>query len=164
MSILMEYGSIQGETTDTSHSGWLDIEEINFDGVKRRITSKASTSHDRESANSEFSEIVLIRHMDKASPGLFLEACQGRGKELILHLTKTSSTGAGADTYLQYVLKNAIISGYEVMASRYSRCRPAEQLTVSFTCMELRYTPYDDEGKALAPVAVGYDPTTHMLA
>lgn len=99
--------------------------------------------------------------MDKASPQLFLEACQGRGKELIVHLTKTTSAGRGADTYLEYRFSHALISGYQVLASRHSRYRPVEHLTVSFTGLEIRYIPYDEDGNALAPMAVGYDPATH---
>lgn len=52
MSLFMQYPGIQGESADTNHRHWIDIENLRW-GVKRRITSHTSTRNDRESANAE---------------------------------------------------------------------------------------------------------------
>ncbi|MCC5812090.1 MAG: type VI secretion system tube protein Hcp [Ectothiorhodospiraceae bacterium] len=164
MSIFLQYDAIQGDATGAEgHEGWIDVEEVHFAGTHRRITSTTGTRVDRESANAEFSEIQIIRRADRASPYLFLKACCGRGGDMLLHLTRTGS-GSGEETYVQYVLKDAVISGFKVCASRCLRNRASEQLTVSFTGMEIRYIPGNDDGTPLAPIAVGYDVTTNKVA
>lgn len=163
MSIFMRYGNIQGEGRDfAGHDTWLDVDEIHFEGVNRRITSPSNTRRAREFSNVELSVFHLIRRTDKASPYLFLEACCGTGNTLTLHLTKTGS-GIGSNVFLEYVLKNARIRSYRVLACSTSRRRPAEHITISFTGMELRYIPHDSDGNALPPLAVGFDPTTNRI-
>ncbi|MDN3517521.1 type VI secretion system tube protein Hcp [Aquisalimonas lutea] len=160
MSIFMSFPGIQGETADMSHVGFLNIDYLEW-SVARRITSPPGTSFDRESANAEITDLFLIRRMDSATPRLFLEACCGSGKEILIRLTKTG-VGSGAETFAEYVLKNAIISDYEVTATKNDAIRPVEELTISFTGLELRYTPYDDRGKALASASVGFDTSTNQ--
>lgn len=164
MSIFMQYQSIRGDARDANgHDKWIDIQEFHFQGIHRDITSATGTRSDRESANADLSEIELIRYMDRASPELFLKACCGKGNDMTLHLTNTTSTGSGADTYLQYILRNALISRYAVLARCQSRRHPAEKLRVSFIALEMRYVPYDDDGNMLAPIAVGYSKATNTL-
>ena len=76
-----------------------------------------------------------------------------------LHFCKNSQ-GYGADTYLSYVLKNAIISGYRIKVHKDDMTRPNEEIKISFTAIETRYTPHDDKGTAKASVMMGYDLTT----
>lgn len=159
MSIFMNYQGIKGESSDKNHPEWMDIENIQW-GVDRRITSSTSTQNDRESANAEISDLVVTRHMDSATPNLFIESCCGTGKDVVIHLTKTG-TGSGTDTYMEYTLKNALISHYSVSANGQDTARPLEQLTVSFVDIEVKYTPHDEDGNALAAVAVGFDTATN---
>ncbi len=74
MSIFLQYDAIQGDGAGAGgHQGRITAEEIHFAGTHRRITSATGTRFDRESANTEFSEVVLTRYADRASPYLFLE-------------------------------------------------------------------------------------------
>ena len=84
----------------------------------------------------------------------------GAGKEVRLILTKTGK-GEGSDIYMEYSLKNAIISSYEVGGSTDDTNRPIENITISFVEIEARYTPYDDNGNAMAACAVGFDTATN---
>lgn len=155
MSIFMNYSGIKGESSDSNHKGWMDLENLQW-GVSRRITSGSSTQNDRESANAEISDLVVTRRMDSATPNVFIESCCGTGKDVVIHLTKTGS-GSGADVYMEYTLKNALISNYQVSATSQDTGRPVEVLTISFVDLEVKYTPYDEDGKAEAAIAVGFD-------
>lgn len=159
MSIFMNYDGIKGESSDKGHKQWMDIDSIQW-GVTRRITTNTSTQNDRESANAEISSLVLNRHMDSATPSIFIESCCGTGKNVIVHLTKTG-TGSGTDVYMEYTLKNALISDYQVSAQSQDSGRPMEMITISFVDIEVKYTPYDDNGNALAAIAVGFDTATN---
>jgi type VI secretion system secreted protein Hcp len=159
MSIFINYEGIKGESSDKSHKQWMDIETIQW-GVTRRITSNTSTQNDRESSNAEISSLVITRRMDSATPNLFIESCCGTGRTVVVHLTKTG-TGAGTDVYMEYTLKNALISNYGVSAETQDTERPLETLTISFVDLEVKYTPYDQDGNALAAIAVGFDTATN---
>ncbi|MEX0731185.1 MAG: type VI secretion system tube protein Hcp [Aquisalimonadaceae bacterium] len=164
MSIFMKYGHLRGESADAGHVGWVDVDEVYFHGVKRRISSNSGTRFDRESAVTEIRDITLIRYMDQASPGIFLESCCGDGKDLTLHYGKTTSTGSGNDLFLEQVLEHAVIADYKVYSSIYSRRRPSEKLTISFTGLLLRYIPHGDDGTPLSPLAVSYSTRTNTTA
>lgn len=159
MSIFMNYEGIEGESADQNHKGWMDVESVQW-GVTRRITSATSTQNDRESSNAEISDLVVTRRMDSATPRLFTEACCGNGKDVIIHLTKTGA-GTGADVYMEYTLKNALLSNYQVNAAAQDEVRPTEVLTLSFGDVEVKYTPYDQDGRAEAAIAVGFDTATN---
>ncbi len=160
MSAFLHIDGVPGEVSDTNYSGWLDIQKWQW-GVSRAITSSTSTQGDRESSNATITDLKITRHMDKATAKLFIEACCGTGKMIKLVQTKTG-TGTGADTFIEYTLKNALISQYNVVASNKAGTRPKEELTISFVDIEVKYTPYDEDGNAQAPIAVGFNTATNI--
>ncbi len=159
MSIFVNYEGIKGEASDPGHKDWMDVETISW-GVGRNITSATSTQGDRESSNAVIHDLQITRLMDKSTPKLFIESCCGTGKEVKIHLSKTG-TGSGTDVYMEYTLKNALISNYNVTAATQSTERPLETLTISFIDVEVKYTPYDEDGNAEASIAVGFDTATN---
>ena len=163
MSIFMDYDGIPGgQTADKHNHGLIDVDDIAWN-VRRRITSHTSTRHDRESANAVIGDLTLTRRMDGASPYLFVESCCGRGRTVVIRLTKTGS-GEGGDVFMEYTLKNALISRYRTGAVSQGGIRPTELVRISFTAIEVRYTPYDQDGNAMAPVAVSFDTSTNEKA
>jgi len=159
MAILLHYEGIEGETSDNNHKGWIDIASWML-GTKRDITSNTSTKGDRESSNARISDLKINKYMDSATLGLFLESCCGKGKTVKLRLTKTG-TGDGSDVFMEYILENAIISEYDVGGDEEDTKRPLETITISFVAVQVRYTPYDEKGNAMAPMAGGFDTATN---
>ena len=160
MSIFFKREGIVGESSDSNHKNWVDIEDLEW-GVSRQITSSTSTQGDRESSNAIISDLKLSKFMDKSTPKFFIEACCGRGKDITLELTKTGS-GGGSDTYIQYILHNALVSSFITEHINDSGFRPVEEIKISFTSMEMKYIAYDEDGNTLAPEAVGFDSKTNM--
>jgi len=159
MSIFMKITGITGESSDSNHKGWMDVDSLQW-GVNRLITSSTSTANDRESANAVISDLTFTRGMDSSTPSIFIDACCGNGKDVEIHLTKTGS-GSGADVFMQYTLKNALISEYHVSGDSQSTERPTENVTLSFIDVEVKYIPHDEDGKALSAIAVGFDTATN---
>ncbi|MBI3899441.1 MAG: type VI secretion system tube protein Hcp [Gammaproteobacteria bacterium] len=155
----MSYEGIRGESSDSGHKNWIDIVSFSW-GTSRRITSATSTQGDRESSNAKITDLILTKKMDSSSPKLFLESCCGTGKNVMLHLTKTGS-GVGADVFMEYNLKKALISKYEVGGEAADMDRPTEVITISFVELDLRYTPYNDNNQATSPIAVGFNTATN---
>lgn len=160
MSIFVNYEGIKGESSDSGHKNWMDVEAVNW-GVGRQITSSTSTQGDRESSNAVISDLQITRFMDSSTPKLFIESCCGTGKDVVIHLTKTGK-GSGTDVYMEYTLKNALISNYSVSASAQDTNRPMENITISFVDVEVKYTPYDEDGNAEGAIAVGFDTASNV--
>jgi len=159
MSIFMKYDGITGESSDINHKGWMDVENIQW-GVHRNITSGSSTQNDRESSNTEISDLMVTRHMDSATPMIFIESCCGKGKDVLINLSKTGA-GSGSDIFMEYTLKNALVTNYQVSANSQDNTRPTETMTISFVDIEVKYTPYDEDGNAGASTAVGFDTSSN---
>ncbi|MGH1441278.1 MAG: Hcp family type VI secretion system effector [Cellvibrionaceae bacterium] len=162
MSIFLLHPDITGESSDSFHKGWMDVESIEW-RIGRKITSRPSTRGDRESSNPEYSELLLFKRMDSATPKIFIESCCGRGKMIIIECAKTGA-GNGSDVYMQYRLENAIISHYRVSAKAKRGKRPLEAIKISFKRLDQRYIPYSEDNVAQAPIAVGYDAARNMMA
>ena len=162
MSIFVQYEGITGQVSDAEHKGWMHVHELAW-GAGRNITSRPSTRGDRESSNAQVSDLVMTRLMDKATPKLFLAACCGKGKRVEIHLTKSGQGGA-AEVYMTYVLQHCLVSFYAMTDSPKHTTGAAERIEISFTGLEVKYTPYDDDGMALGPLAVGFDTATNMRA
>ena len=77
------------------------------------------------------------------------------------HLTKTGK-GSGADIFMEYTLKNALISHYQVEADIDDAGRPIEKIFISFVDLEMKYIAFDEDGNAMAPEAVGFNTSNNM--
>lgn len=155
MNIFIKIPGITGDCSDKNHSGWIAADIIQW-GSGRKITTVTSTRGDRESSNATISDLIIYKLMDRSTASLFLAACCGTGQDIEIHLTKTGA-GQGADVYMIYTLKNAIVSHYTMQAKGKSHHRPYEEVYISFTAMTIRYTPYNEDGNITAPIAVGFD-------
>lgn len=159
MSAFLYYEGIQGEVSDVGFQNWIDISEWSW-GVGRSISSHTSTQGDRESANATIRDLNITRFMDKATAKLFIESCCGTGKTAKIVQTKTG-TGNGADVFVEYTFHNALISHYSVRALNNAVARPREEMILSFVDTEVKYIPYDENGIAEAPIAVGFNTATN---
>jgi len=82
-------------------------------------------------------------------------------KPVILMLKTKTGKGSGADVYLELTLKNALINKFSFAGKSQSNNRPMEAISVSFVEMEVKYTPYDEDGNQIAAIAVGFDTATN---
>lgn len=160
MSIYLKYGNIKGNVSDKGFAGFIPLIHAEM-GVGRNITSATSTQNDRESSNAEIRDLHIVKAMDKSTPYLFIESCCGRGTDVEIILTKTGH-GDGAEEFMRYSLKNVLISNYLVYATAQGNARPLERFTLSFVDMDIKYTPYDEDGASQSPIAVGFNTATNM--
>ena len=152
----MNYEGINGEVTASGHEQWIDIDSYNW-GATRGITAATGTNQNREATSVSINEFTITKLVDDATPYLFKEACIGTGKEVRIVSTKT---GDKLEDYIEYVLKDVMISGYHVNTDGE---RPVETITLSFTKIEQSYTPFDDANNAKASVKNSYDLTTAQM-
>lgn len=154
MGIYVNFDGIPGDATEQNHKKWIDVTSIQW-GVGRAISTVAGRTQNREASQPSVSEVTISKSFDSASPKLFTAACTGNeGKTVKIDLTTTSSGGL---VYCTYTLTNALISSYSVSSDGD---RPGESISISFTKMEFKFTPYDNQNKAGTPVTVSYDLAT----
>ncbi|MEP9379128.1 type VI secretion system tube protein Hcp [Aquabacter sp. CN5-332] len=154
MAIYLNYDGIQGEATQESHKKWIDVLSLSW-GVGRGISTPAGSTNNREASEPSLSEVSIVKLFDASSPKLFTESCTGStGKTVKIDLVTTGSPGV---TFCTYTLTNALISSYSVSSGGD---RPTESLSISFTKLEFKFTPYDDKNKPGTPVTVSYDIAT----
>lgn len=154
MAIYIQFEGIQGNVEAKGHENWIEANSLQW-GVGRAITSKIGSSKDREASAPSISEVVVTKEMDKSTPHLFTEACIGKGKKVEIHLVKTDADQL--QSYMEYTLTDALISGYSVSTGGD---RPQENISISFTKIEMKYVPWKDDHTKDSPIPAGYDMTT----
>ncbi len=149
----MQIDGIKGNVTATGHEGWIELTSF-VSGVGRNIsgTSPGKQSN-RESAAPSFSEISVTKDTDETSPLLFAEACVGKSKTVTIHFCETGDTALL--TYLEFDLSDVLISGFSVNAGGSGH--PSESLSLNFSKIIMKYTPFDDTHTAGSPIPAGYD-------
>jgi type VI secretion system secreted protein Hcp len=152
MAIYLEHDGIKGNVTAEGFKDHVAVLSTKF-GIKRRVAMEPGRMANREASRPTISEITLIKRADKSTPDFFKESVSGsKGKKAVLKFVHT-----GGDVYMQYVLTNAMIGGYKIGAGDRFFRHPIETITISFSGLEVRYTPHNEGGKLLAPVSVAYD-------
>lgn len=154
MAIYVKYDGIDGEATQEDHKKWLDVSSLQW-GVGRGISMTSGSTANREASEPSVSEVTLTKMMDSSSPKFFTESCTGAaGKKVVIHLVTTGSPG---NTYAEYTLTDALVSSYSMSSGGD---RPSESISLSFTKLEFKFTPYDAKNKAGTPISVSYDIST----
>lgn len=151
MAIYLKYGDIKGKVTAKGHEQWIAVDSLQW-GVGRAISSQVGSAKDREASKPNISEITVSKLMDEASPLIFTEACVGKSQKAQIHLCTVGTDQI--ETYMEYTLEDCMVSGYSVSSGGD---RPTESISFSFTKMEMKFIPYDDQGKAASPIPAGYD-------
>lgn len=158
MTAFLKYDAIKtGESQTKGHEGskgWIEIGSVQF-GCGRSISMTVGSSSKREAGAPNISELTITKMMDSTSPLFFQETLIGKATTAKIDLVETGSDQL--NTFLEITLTNAMVSSYSVSSGGD---RPSESISISFTKIEYKYTPYDDAHKAGTAVPVAYDLTT----
>lgn len=154
MAVYVKFEGIDGDATHESHKKWLTVESVQW-GVSRSISAPVGATRNRETSEPAVSDVMITRSADAASPKLFSESCGGKsGKKVVIDFVTTGNPG---DTYLQCTLNDALVSHYTISSAGD---RSSESIGLSFTKIEMKYTPYNEKHQPGSPITVTYDLTT----
>jgi type VI secretion system secreted protein Hcp len=152
-TMYMKVDGIDGNITAKGHEKWIEILDCSF-GVGRGISSTSpGNQSDREAGVPSFTEVSVSKLVDETSPKLFLEACIGKAKKVLINFCQTGDT---VKNYLEFTLTDVLISGYSFQ-SESGEGHPTESLTFNFSKIEKKYTPYNDKHEPGSPIPAGYD-------
>lgn len=142
----LKIDGIDGESTDESHSGEIDISSFSW-GVSQ--TGRASGGGGG-AGKASFSNISFTTMASKASPKLMEAVATGQHiKQAKLVARKAGSDGRGGEFYT-VTLSDLLVSSYQSGGS--SGAVPTDQFSLNFSKIEFEYVPSTG-----APVKTGYD-------
>lgn len=153
MAIYLKIDGIDGNVLDAEFEKWIACESINF-GVSRDIQVRTGGGANREAHAAHVSEISLSKQMDASSPKLFTESTTGKSHKAV-KIQLTQQSDGGTVKYMEYELDNCMVSGYDINGAM--DMQPQENLRLSFSKIEMKFTPHDEKNKSQAPIPAGYD-------
>ena len=154
--IFMKYGTIKGDVTAQGYDTWISLDSFQF-GISRPATMSGTV---KEFGAPVISEITITKPMDVSSTQLLQEALAGTGQTVTIDFAQATGTGP-LSTYAQYVLTNAVVTGYSVSSGGD---RPMESISISFSKVSFTYTPETPTGGTGTPSTATWDLTTQKLS
>jgi type VI secretion system secreted protein Hcp len=152
----MKYGSVTGNVTESSHTGWIELKNFSW-GLARAISTVVGSTDDREASAPSVSEVVVSKDNDVASTALMQEALSGFGKTVQIDFARTAK--GQLDVYLTLTLTNTMISGYSHNCNGGDG-RPSESLSLNFSKFEYKFTQMDTDASPGTSATAGYDLST----
>lgn len=156
MAIYLEYEGIKGSVTEAGFKDQWAIDNLNF-GINRNVAMRAGDLSNRETGVASMSEISFTKLLDDSAAVVFKEACGAIGKKVKISVCKTVDNKT--KTYLVYELENCVISSYGVNLGAEDEA-PHENISLSFSKIQISYTKHDTKGAAGSPQRAHFDVST----
>jgi type VI secretion system secreted protein Hcp len=140
---------VEGESADDAHKGQIEIQSFSWGVSNLGSTAMAGGAG---AGKASFSNLNIMKLVDKASPVLFQSAAAGE------HFSSAVMTLADSDSrqeFMKVTLSDVIISSYQTKGSTGSM--PMESFKLNFSKIEFEYTPQKADGSMDATVRAGYD-------
>ena len=152
MAMYLKFGNVKGNVTADGYAGQIALTRVKL-GVARNVTMEAGNLSNRESSKPNISAITIRKKADSSVAALFKEALTGSaGQEAIITFVRT---GDKVQEFMTYKLTNCIISSYDIDSE--GEDVPDEDITLSFSAIEVSYKDHDASNKAGNPQRVSYD-------
>jgi len=150
----VQIDGIEGESTDSQHSGW--IEAINFSiGASQEVSKTASSAGGATAERADIKPFTFTKQVDSSSPKLFQACAAGT------HFDKITIAlyRAGGDEkvkYMQYDLTNCLISDVATIGG--GEDFPSESVSLNFGKITITYAKQRRDGGGLAGnISAGWD-------
>lgn len=153
MAIYLKMGNVKGNVTASGYEGQIAVMSVHF-GVARSITMEAGNVSNREASKPTLSEITLTKQADNSVAAIFKEALTGSaGQDALLTFVRTGTDKV--QDFMTYKLTDCIISSYSISAQGDEA--PVENISLSFSAIEVSYKDHDASNKSGNPQRVSYD-------
>ncbi|MGI0041573.1 MAG: Hcp family type VI secretion system effector [Nitrosopumilaceae archaeon] len=135
---------VEGESTDSTHYGWIKIESFSFEShIARDSTTGLSTG------KVSMSPFTVTKYFDKASPKLFEASATGEHFGLA-EIVLVSSAG----DFMRWTLQDCMVSSIQFSGTSDVL---TESVSLNFNKIEMSYSPQKSDGTLDAPIKTGYD-------
>ena len=128
--MFLKIDGIEGESTDSAHQGWIEVESLNWGGPNRSRLSRMQTSEPRMGSSGS---LVITKRTDKSSANLFQYSNSG---EHIPEIWVSIAGGQKEESYLVYVMTDAIVRS---VSAGGSGDVAMEEITLSYRNIQWSY-------------------------
>jgi type VI secretion system secreted protein Hcp len=154
--IYLKLDGVDGEAQDTDHQNQIEILSFSL-GVTNQGSGAIGVGSGSSRANVQ--DLYITKHVDKASPGLFINCCLGKSHgTATLYIRK-----AGGDApveYLTYDLAEVFITSVQTSGSDGGGIA-TETASLNFAKVELTYTEQNADGSPGKSTPKWYSVKTH---
>ena len=154
---------IEGESTDASHGGWIEVLAV-YHSAKQPAATSHSSVGGRSGRRAEFSDITLVKEIDKATPKLALFCAKGEHiPTVVIEFTMVEPVTRNKVVYKKVMLEDVIVSAFTPVMSYRSNSEFTHLEEISFRYGKIRweYTPYDALGNPGTTVTAGWSLETN---
>jgi len=136
----LEVDGIPGECTDGNHKGWILVESFSHGLSQPHATASTGGGARGGISKVEHGDFTVVKQLDKASPKLFLQCCNGkRIPTVTIELVRQVDDKM---TYQKYVFTGALVRSVSTSLSEGGE-RPEEEVAFAYEKMEMTYTEVD---------------------
>lgn len=140
--IFLDMAGIDGESTDSFHSQWIDIQSFRFGMLK----PTSSTTMTRRRGDIILEDIIITKKLDKSSPKLMEKCAKGQViSEVVIEFCR--DLDGSFETVYAYELTNVLITNFHSSADT-SEDAPIEEFSLNFEELTVTYTEFDSDGKS----------------
>jgi type VI secretion system secreted protein Hcp len=152
LEVFLKIDGIEGDSTDQAHVNEINAVSFNI-GVLNPVSSP--TGGGGTVGKAQFTDLTVLKFIDKASPQLFLASAQGdRIRSATLVVRKSGSPFA----FLKIVLDDVLISGVNDNASSTDQDgNLLEQITLNWRRITLTFIPQNPDGSRGAAITRFFD-------
>ncbi len=145
---------IEGESTDSKHSGW--IEALNYSaGASQTVSTTASSSGGATGERADIKPFTFTKQVDSSSPKLFQACAAGTHFDKIT-IALHRAGGSEKVKFLEYELSNCIIC--DVSTNGGGADLPSESISINFGKIIITYAKQKRDGGGLAGnISAGWD-------
>lgn len=138
--------NIPGQSVDADHKDWINLESIS-ESMTRPVSYGGSGST-RNVSSVQHGDIAVTKELDKSTPKL-IEAVNAGTVNATVKIDLVQSLGDKNKRvpYLQWELKNVIITSYSISAHVGDGVVPRESFTMNFEEAKWTYTQYSKKGE-----------------
>jgi type VI secretion system secreted protein Hcp len=149
---------IEGEVTEANHTKWIAVDSVSMTTGRAIGGQIGSGQEKRHRGLPSISDLQISRSIDKASPLLFNTSVAGKPTNVWIDLMEPPHDQTHPpNKVVEIELRNCVISSYHVGATGGGG---SETLSLNFTAINFRYTPFSDKDVAGTTVKGFFDLTT----
>ena len=150
VDMFLKIDGVEGESIDSKHKGEIELQSFSF-GATQSGTS--ATGGGGGAGKVKIQDLMFTSKIDKASPKLF-QAC-ANGEHLKSAIITMRTAGKAQQEFVTYKLTDVLVRSYQIGGS--SGDLPMEQVSLSFSKIEIEYKPIQKDGTLGAPIRSGWD-------
>jgi len=160
MAIYMKVPGVDGSVTSKGYEKQIELQSMNF-AVFRPVDMTVGNVANRKAGLPNFQEISISKVMDESSYGCLKEAVMATsGAEIEITLVEA---GDDPTEFVKYTLTDTFFSSYNMSGqggAGLGKEAIQESASLSFSKIEVAFTPADSKGSAGTPQRVLYNLAT----